>query len=148
MGWWGTGRADDVIGDEPADSLGAALADLASDGRPPPTLPALLDAVAESMAEHAGDWWTGAAGDVRGLTAVVGPRRERVRGEGVPPDPSLVDDLSDAFETVGDDYLEALDRLPRLDELLHLLAFVLGDRPDLVVSDMAPTDTILEVVPT
>jgi hypothetical protein len=60
-------------------------------------------------------------------------------------DVSLVEDLSDTFDAVADDYLDALDRLPRLHELLSLVAFVLGDRPDLCLRGLSPEDSVLDV---
>ena len=145
----------------PADVRREALALAALDGRPlvprlvaadpsgdccgaPASLQTLLPGRPDTAPRNLGRWLDGLA-EVTALTAVVEPRGQRVPAEGVTPDRSFVEDLSETFESVADDYLEALDRLPRLHEVLHLVAFVLGDRPDLVLAGLSPDDSVLEV---
>ena len=147
MGWWTSGGDDDLIGDGPADTLTAALADLAGEGDASPTLPELLDAIAGALREHRGALWSGRDPEIGGLVAVVEPGRVSVAGGGGAPDRQLVHDLAEALATVAEDYLDGLDRLPRLGELLALFAFVLGDRPDEVVAGLSPTDSVLEIRP-
>jgi hypothetical protein len=147
MGWWATGRGDDVIGDEPADTMTAAMEALAVADDRPTTLPALLDSVAATLREHAGQVWAGTPDEVRTLSARVEPGGTLVPAAGGEPDRQRVHDLSEALASVAEDYLEALERLPRLHEVLALLAFVLGDRPDAVLSGLSPGDSVQELRP-
>ncbi len=75
----------------------------------------------------------------------MAPAGDRVPAGGAAPSEDLVELLSDTFESVAEDYLEVVDRLPRRHEVLGLVAFVLGDRPDLALADLSPEDSVREV---
>ena len=139
MGWWETGNGDDIIGDGPADTITTALRVAAqkreAEQRPKPTLSEMLDAVAGALRGRRGDLLAGGDGlSLRRLAARADPGRRVVTGgdRGEPaPDAFAVEAFGEAIEEIAAEYEDsALERPPRLSELLASLRFVLSYQPD------------------
>ena len=134
MGWWRTGDGEDRISDGGADCLLSTLRHLAERSSEThgsrPTLSDVLAGAAAALQQRpealVGDPASlpdgPAAVDVRMRT---GPDL-RVPVDVAAPDGYAVQRLFEAFDDVASDYLGSeLARLPRLSELLAVLAFVL-----------------------
>lgn len=128
MSWWSLpGRHEDMIGDEPADLVTAALGRAAAlrgkTAGPAPALAELLGALSRAIAEASSE--------------LEDPPRSGSRvvaftsAADIEPGPSgedLVAPLADGIREAAARYHERFKRNPRLVELLALFAFVL--RPD------------------
>src|SRR3954469_22430900 len=127
MGWWDTDTQGDVAGDLPADAIDEALAQYAARGqhRRKPSLRALLDALAGVLRESAGELLSDprTAGSLRGITA----RGARIApGEPAEPDRELTEMLRAVVGDISGAYVDAMDRKPRLREVIANFSFVLS----------------------
>lgn len=129
MGWWDTGTKDDVAGDIPADAIDEALTKYAARTRQrhrrKPSLRALLDALAGVLRESAGDLLSDprTAGSLRGITA----RGARIAPAApAEPDRELTEMLRALVEEISGAYVDAMDRKPRLREVVANFSFVLS----------------------
>jgi len=147
MGWWRIENGHDlVIGDSVVDSLTLALRDLAearrARGDAPPTLPALLAAIADALRRKTA-MWCGPEEDTpfAGLRARVehdddndGVDMVEVVDEDVIQDPvrdpEVADRMLEAFEDIALIYEDEAERRPRRRELLAVVEFTLSDAPD------------------
>lgn len=134
MGWWRTGEGEDRISDEGADCLMSTLRELSD--RAVEKWGARHDlaevlSIAGAALRQRPDALISDPDSLAGDPATVQVlMRDRppvlVPLDSAAPDPYAVHRLYDAFDDVASDYLGSeLARLPRLGELLALLAFVL-----------------------
>lgn len=120
MGWWPTADGTGVVGDEPADVLGAAVnADIAARTRRGDAAPTLAELLADLAA---------AAGQ---------PLRAELRDGGSvepagEPDAEGVAALAEALAEIRRIYQLEWEREPTLTELLETAAFVLGPGLDAI----------------
>jgi hypothetical protein len=118
MGWWSVGGGDDVIGDEVADALGAAM---------PATSPVevLVAALEQALGAACGETIDcGGQGAVRLTTEPpTAPGTELLT-----PSADDVQRLRASLDRVGDLYRERWGRRPRLTEVIAAASFVLGPR--------------------
>jgi hypothetical protein len=134
MSWWDTGYADDVIGDEPADLVRAALREYAAladqSARRRPTVGVLLAAMAMALGSRPAELLsspTDRTVDALVATTDSGVLRPAERGT---VDPALVERLRAAYREIAAVYEDRWERKPRLSELLESAAFVLGHAPE------------------
>ena len=138
MSWWDVGgNGDDVIGDQPADIMGVALARFAAmreaQGQPKPTLQEVVDAVA-ALAEQT--WGSPPAAAPYRIVVVREPGPD-VRSDvaAQTSDDPLMATLRHAFEEIGAAYQLRWERAPRLREILETLFMVLVAYPEAYLSD-------------
>jgi hypothetical protein len=135
MGWWDTGEGDDVAGDIPADAITVALGKHATRAkrqrRSRPSLPAVLDGLARVLRERGGELLEDplAAAALRGITA-PGVRLAARPALPAQADAKLMAVLGEVLEEISGAYVDALDRKPRVREVLANFAFVLAVDPD------------------
>lgn len=146
MGWWATGHDDDLMGDEPADTIVGELKFHEEMNGRKPSFQELIDAATLVLRTDGGDILADpeSLGD-RSLEAVFEPPAPSLATR--PNLPALVSrpelpvsklmfDLVGAFNQISRQYLETeLHRKPRLTELLEALAFPLRVRPERVLRD-------------
>jgi hypothetical protein len=137
MGWWETGQGDDVIGDEPADTITTTLRAMAEayeeQGKQKPTVQQLLNAILSALRLKPEQFIDeGNEISIQTLTAKFESTLDNVSSsEDNIADNQLVTALCDAFEEVAVEYEDAeMERKPRLSELLTSIAFVLGYEPE------------------
>ena len=128
MSWWNLpGRQDDVIGDRPADLIGAALRRAATRrdqaGRGPLHLPEILGALGQAIAETRNALEDPPPEGARVVAVTVNGEIERS-----PEGEDVIEPLAAAIREVEAAYRERFERRPRLAELLGVFAFDL--RPD------------------
>jgi hypothetical protein len=135
MGWWGIGQGDDIIGDSPADTIAETLGQIASSceeqGKPKPTVKEALNAIASALRLKAADVVeNGEEIFIQSLVAELEPTSTEVSGgENDNTDEALVAAFGKAIEEIARQYQDAVDRKPRLRELLASIRFVLGYEP-------------------
>lgn len=138
MGWWRTGNADDVIGDDAADILGLLFQAVADErtgsGKTKPTLDELLGAVGAVLRRDAGALTAdGGNRPLGGLVVTIDGATSTIAAQG--PAGDLAPRIENAVRDIASAYQESeLDRKPRLSEILSSLAFVLGYRPEMYLS--------------
>ena len=146
MGWWSTGNGDDVTGDEPADIVTTTLHRIAESRRKrrrrKPSLPELLNAMAGPLGREPESYLTHRKRfKIKRLIATARGRTLRVEytsdleaggrpGELEPP-------IREALTAIATAYEQAVDRKPRLSEVLSSFEFVLGDEPEEYLSGLA-----------
>ena len=136
MGWWEIGQGDDIIGDSPADTIAETLGHIAScceeQGKPKPTLKEALDAIASVLRLTATEVVeNGEEIFIQSLVAELEPTSTQVcGGENDNSDEALVAAFGKAIEEITNQYQDAVDRKPRLRELLACIRFVLGYNPE------------------
>lgn len=151
MGWWRTGKYDDVIGDGPADTLSIALQEFSSQYecqyREKPPLQDVLNVFLKTLQlqpenyicdSHEYSLGQLVAKTESGLT--VSSNQNAVCKE------EFVGIFHSAFEEISVEYQESeLDRKPRLREILAGFEFILGYRPDYYLSDISEAVKSIEV---
>ena len=137
MGWWETGKGDDITGDGPADTITQVLTETTQrregQQRSRPSVEELLSAFVEALRREPTEILEdGSAPPPRFITAVVEPAGGSVVG-GITAsqDAALVETLREALEEIAVEYEDSdLERKPRLSELLAALSFVLSYEPE------------------
>jgi aminopeptidase N len=136
MGWWKTGKDDDIIGDAPADTIAEVFAAIASsfeeEGKPKPTLQQVLDAIILVLREKGADIFESTEEiSNQTLVAELEPTSAKVwsRGNNI-TDENLVKAFEEAFEEIVNQYQDSVNRKPRLPEILASIKFILGYNPD------------------
>ena len=150
MSWWYTGQGDDLTGDVPADMINDALKALAKicadEGQQKPDLAELLTAiklVANAQSEVTIANGTGSS--IQCLTAkLAGDEGEVSSEDNIAPRRALLDVLNQTFEEIIAYYRSALEREPRLSELLACIQFILGYEPETYLS-IQPGCSILRI---
>ncbi|MEV7037717.1 hypothetical protein [Amycolatopsis sp. NPDC051061] len=130
MSWWDIG-GDDVLGDDPLDTLGRAFSALARQrtaaARPKPRLAEVLAALAVAL---------GSGEDPQPLVAHAEARPDVVAGRNDSPvaaDVTAI--LSEAISDIEHEYEEAWSRSVRLTEVVAAVETVLGADPGEYLSD-------------
>jgi hypothetical protein len=126
MGWWATGHADDVIGDDAADSLVGALRFYARMTKSKPTFQELLDATYMVLRTD-GDGLLADHESLGPLEAVFDSPAQNLVSHEVSVD-ALMMHLSNALQEITQHYDLAVHRKPRLSEILEVTAFPLRAR--------------------
>ncbi len=144
MGWWGIGETDDIMGDDPADTMAETFEDISSSceeqGKPKPTLPQVLDAIAYALRMKRTEFlFDGQGIYICKLIAELESEAEQnhqpdpvLGGEkDTVVDENMVTAFCDAFEEIVVQYEDTeLKRKPRLRELLACVSFILSYDPD------------------
>ncbi|ACK72524.1 hypothetical protein PCC7424_4153 [Gloeothece citriformis PCC 7424] len=136
MGWWQTGQNDDIIGDSPADTLAETFQMIVSNyqqqHKPKPTLEEVLDAIASILREQAVNLVEdGENLSFKRLLVELESNSVQISGgEKDSPDEQLIQALSNAFLTIAEQYEDAVNRKPRVTELLACVRFILGYQPE------------------
>ncbi len=163
MGWWEIAQSDNIIGDSPADTIAETLGQIASSceeqGKPKPTLKEALNAITSVLRLKAAEVVeNGEEIFIQTLVAELEPTSSQVSGgEDNNTDEALVTAFSEAIEKITNQYQDAVDRKPRLRELLACIRFVLGYNPSQylaieeeifikkIIAKIIKNDKILEV---
>jgi hypothetical protein len=151
MGWWRTGKYDDLIGDGPVDTLTIALQEFAnqykSQYHEKPSLQDVLNVLLKTLQLQPENYICDS--QVYTLDLLVSKTDS---GLTVTSNPNAV--LKEesigifhiAFEEISVEYQDSeLDRKPRLRELLAILQFILGYQPDYYLSDIREAVKSIEV---
>lgn len=140
MGWWSTGNGNDLVGDGPADTIQAMLANIAAscfdEGKPKPTPMQFLTAMMKVINENAEVVIHGGAKvHIRKLEVQFEPHLHCAStGEVSSAIQSLEEPLDHAFVAIAREYEDVLGRKPRITELLSTVQFVLGHEPSIYLS--------------
>lgn len=151
MAWW---DIDDelMIGDPVVDRLARQLRggieQRAERGLGPPTLRALLSAIADGLRKYTAVW-CGATEDVPFEQVMAHLERPAGHVELVPQDeatdPDLAIQIAEAFEEISLIYEDVLDRKPRRTELLAVVRFLLSADPEDYVA-VSPGSSVIDVM--
>jgi hypothetical protein len=136
MSWWDTGEGDDLIGDIPADIIGGMFKSITKaseeQGNQKPTLQEVLNSIKSALSQNPEEILADGKGiSVQKVVAELENKPDEVSsGEPINTLDELVVAFRKAFEAVTQEYKDALERKPRLSELLACIVLVLGSSPE------------------
>jgi hypothetical protein len=140
MSWWETGDGK-LMGDEPADVAGDALAAVAAERSarqlPKPNLKEILDALAVACRAAVPELVDAANRGKPARLVAIQEGGGRIEGDGAnlaPGDPA-VNLFAEAVVNIARAYQEDWERKPQLRELLYAFVFVLGGGPEDYLAD-------------
>jgi len=143
MSWWNIRNGEEVIGDEPADLVQAALGRInenrSAQSKEKPTLVELLSAIASVARDSAGKLLAAAPNDFRRIVAELQSgdfvSSETSAQQSAQQETGLRPALTAVLQEIAKVYRERWERLPTLAEWLESLAFVLRARPEEYLQD-------------
>lgn len=135
MGWTRIGTSDDMIGDTPADGFQSALNDYTKGGAKKISVAELLGALTQVLRADGAQYLEDGKGVTVTRVSAKLPSAVENSTDGKTT-PELSKALSGALKRMEATYHDTFDRLPRLNEVLGTVAFVLSGEPQLYLSDI------------